>query len=121
MQRAAGHNLDPVVLRQLEHHVIVDEVERSVKRVDRHVRRPIQLDLWCNARICLIMRTKMKPTSEMGMVPTQGSGFQVALWCWCPARVLIVPNSSTIRMLFPSAMYTLPSGPIAIPENSFQL
>ena len=54
MQRAAGHNLDPVVLRQLEHHVIVDEVERSVKRVDRHVRRPIQLDL-CRAilGICL--------------------------------------------------------------------
>ena len=45
MQRAAGHNLDPVVLRQLEHHVIVDEVQRSIQRVDRHVRRPIQLDL----------------------------------------------------------------------------
>ena len=119
MQRAAGHNLDPVVLRQLEHHVIVDEVERSVKRVDRHVRRPIQLDLRGNSRNCLIMR--MNYTSEMGMVPTQGSGFHVALWCWCPANVLIVPNSSTIRMLFPSAMYTLPSGPIAIPENSFQL
>ena len=45
MQRPSGHNLDPVVLRQLEHHVIVDEVQRSVQRVDRHVRRPIQLDL----------------------------------------------------------------------------
>ena len=64
---------------------------------------------------------KIKRTSEMGIVPTQGRGFQVALWCWWPANVLIVPNSSTILMLFPSAMYTLPSGPIAIPENSFKL
>ena len=87
MQRAARHNLDPVVLRQLEHHVIVDEVERSVKRVDCHVRRPIQLDLWSAILdVSVILHLyfngrKIKPTSEMGIVPTQGRGFQVARWC----------------------------------------
>ena len=82
MQRPSRHNLDPVVLRQLEHHVIVDEVQRSVQRVDRHVRRPIQLDLGAGGNFTKLSLSlslmKIKQTSEMGIVPTQGRGFQVA-------------------------------------------
>ena len=39
------HHLDPAVLGHLENHVIVDEVQRVVQRVDGDVRGPVELDL----------------------------------------------------------------------------
>ena len=45
VKRSARHHLDPAVLGHLENHVIVDEVQRVVQRVDGDVRGPVELDL----------------------------------------------------------------------------
>ena len=45
VKRATRHHLDPAILGHLEHHVVVDEVERVVQRVDGDVCGPVELDL----------------------------------------------------------------------------
>jgi hypothetical protein len=36
-------NLNPAILGELEHHVVVNKMQRPVQRVDGHICRPVQL------------------------------------------------------------------------------
>ena len=47
--------------------------------------------------------------------PPHGIGRQVDLCRWCPISVVIIPFSSTWRMLVPSATKIFPSAPTVIP------
>ncbi len=45
VQRASGHHQHFTVVRHLEHHVVVQNVQRVVQRIHSQRRRPVQLDL----------------------------------------------------------------------------
>ncbi len=45
MQRPPRHHQHLAVVRHLEHHVVVEDVQRVVQRVHGQRRRPVQLDL----------------------------------------------------------------------------